>query len=146
MGEIIQAKTDHLYELTKLAKDLWPDNGFEELKEEFAEIIYSDQNKVFLYSIEKGTVAFIHLSIRTDYVEGSNFSPTGYIEGIYVLPAFRQQGISKRLFAEGKKWLLNKGCKQVGSDVEWNNQVSYEFHKSIGFKEASRLIAFIQDL
>ncbi|AXI07824.1 GNAT family N-acetyltransferase [Oceanobacillus sp. 143] len=146
MGEVIQASTDHLHELTNLAMDLWPDNDFENLKKEFAESIDTDQNKVFLYCIEKRLVAFIHLSIRTDYVEGSNSSPIGYIEGIYVLPEFRQKGISKKLFARGRNWLLNKGCKQVGSDIEWNNQVSYEFHKSIGFKEANRLIAFIQDL
>ncbi|RDW19023.1 GNAT family N-acetyltransferase [Oceanobacillus arenosus] len=146
MGEIIQANTDQLHELTKLAIDLWTDNDVEKLKEEFAEIIESDQNKVFLYCIEKRAVAFIHLSIRTDYVEGSNSSPTGYIEGAYVLPEFRQKGISKKLFSQGREWLINKGCQQVGSDIELNNEVSYQFHKNIGFKEVNRLIAFIQDL
>ncbi|RDW16226.1 aminoglycoside 6'-N-acetyltransferase [Oceanobacillus chungangensis] len=146
MEKIIEASTDHLHALTKLGISLWPENEFEALKDEFATLIDRDQHKILLTLIEEQTVAFIHLSIRNDYVEGSNSSPTGYVEGIYVSPEYRKQGISRRLFKEGRKWLLHKGCKQVGSDIEWSNQVSYEFHKSIGFKEANRLITFIQDL
>ena len=50
MEEIIQANTNHLHELTRLAIALWPGNDFEDLKEELAEFIDLDQNKILLYT------------------------------------------------------------------------------------------------
>ena len=49
----------------------------------------------FLYSHNEKYVGFLSLSIRTDYVEGTFSSPVGYVEGIYVLPEYRNKGIAK---------------------------------------------------
>ncbi len=92
------------------------------------------------------SVAFIQLSVRRDYVEGSETSPVGYVEGIYVRPDFRRQGISKELLTKGEEWVREKGCTQMGSDIEDDNDTSYQFHLNTGFKEANRLICFIKDL
>lgn len=37
----------------------------------------------------------------------------GYIEGVYVLPAFRRRGIAKRLMRECIDWLQSMGCDAV---------------------------------
>lgn len=91
-------------------------------------------------------IAFIHISVRSDYVEGSKDSPTGFIEGIYVKPEYRKKGISKNLIEKGESWLKTKGCSQIGSDIEQSNDTSYHFHKNVGFKEVNRLIAFIKEI
>jgi aminoglycoside 6'-N-acetyltransferase I len=146
MVSIVEAKELYLDQLTKMGIDLWPKNDFNELKREFSELIYSAKNKLLLYLVNDEPKAFIHISIRSDYVEGADSSPTGFVEGIYVSPDFRRMGISQKLLKEGERWLKEKGCTQIGSDIELDNDSSYHFHTSVGFKEANRLIAFIKDI
>ncbi|MGA4720012.1 aminoglycoside 6'-N-acetyltransferase [Fictibacillus nanhaiensis] len=145
--ESIKDANEHVLDsLTELALALWPDNKFNELRKEFKQILDSEKDKVIVYLNHAEPIAFIHVSIRSDYVEGSQSSPTGFVEGIYVKPDYRRKGISNKLIAEGESWLKTKGCKQIGSDIELSNDTSYHFHTSVGFKEANRLIAFIKDI
>ncbi|PSR54005.1 GNAT family N-acetyltransferase [Adhaeribacter arboris] len=143
---IITAQTEHLEELLTMALDLWPDQNYEDLKTVLLKILSSDRFKVFLFRWAEEFVGFIYLGIRTDYVEGSESSPTGYVEGIYVKPAFRRKGISRKLLQVGEDWVKENNCTQIGSDTSLDNTVSYHFHSSVGFKESSRVIAFIKDL
>lgn len=144
--KIIIANKNHLQELTKMALDLWPDNSYEELFEDLKKLMDKYKN-IFLLSVTDGIISgFIHMSIRTDYVEGAHSSPVGYIEGIYVKPQFRRRGVGRLLVKGGEAWAKAKGCSQVGSDIEIDNNTSYDFHRKIGFMEANRLISFIKDI
>lgn len=146
MRTIIEATTEQLKDLTKLALELYIENSYEGLENELKHMLKESNHRFLLYIEDEQPIAFMHLSIRTDYVQGSVSSPTGYIEGVYVKRAYRRKGISTKLFNEGKKWFKRQGCTQVGSDMEVDNQDSYPFHMSLGFKEAGRLITFIRDL
>lgn len=143
---IVTAQPAHLEELVTMGIDLWPDYIADDLRITFKEVLNSEKFRVLFYSLQGEFVGFIYVGIRTDYVEGSDASPTGYVEGIYVKPAFRRQGISRKLLQAGEQWVKAKGCTQMGSDIYLTNTVSYDFHTSVGFKEAGRLIAFIKDL
>ena len=146
MELIIKAEQKHLDDLLEMAVDLWPDEDRKVFEKHFVKIFNTDNNKVLLFIKSEKIVGFIYLSIRVDYVEGSDSSPTGYIEGIYVKPGFRKSGIARKLFLEGEKWLKENGCRQIGSDVYIDNDVSYEFHTKVGFKVAGRLVTFIKDI
>jgi aminoglycoside 6'-N-acetyltransferase I len=146
MRLIVESSEQTIDHLAKLALDLWPDNDYEELKNEYSSLLKSDKDKVFLYLIDDLPKAFIQLSIRVDYVEGSETSPVGYVEGIFVNPDYRRQGISNELMKKGEEWIKKQGCKQIGSDIESDNITSYQFHMKIGFKEANRIICFIKDI
>jgi aminoglycoside 6'-N-acetyltransferase I len=147
MESIIEAKKEHLQDFLNMALDLWrSDYESNELKDIFSDALKNEKNKVLFFSVNEKIIAFIFLSVREDYVEGSTSSPTGYVEGIYVKPEFRKLGIAKKLLSEGEKWLKEKGCKQVGSDAYINNIVSHYFHTSIGFKETGRLVTFIKNM
>jgi aminoglycoside 6'-N-acetyltransferase I len=143
---ITQASEDHIEEFLPMALDLWPEESYEGLKPVFTDILRSEKNRILFFREHGKPIAFIYLSIRVDYVEGSDSSPAGYVEGIYVKHEFRRKGISLQLLKKGEEWLKGKGCKQIGSDIYIDNKVSYDFHTSVGFKEAGRLIAFIKDL
>ena len=143
---IKEADLVNLDEATELALALWPDNDLLELKEEFREILSSNKDKVFLAFFKQECVAFAHISIRSDYVEGSTTSPVGYVEGIYVKPKYRRMGLSTRLIAEGERWAKSLGCTEMASDIEEDNTDSYAFHLMTGFKEAGRIIHFIKDI
>ena len=93
--------------LAGLALLLWNDHDAAELLEEFAELLKSEGAACFL-ACEAGVPAgFAQCQLRHDYVEGAQTSPVGYLEGIFVLPEFRRQGIAGKLlqvfldFAEG---------------------------------------------
>ncbi|WP_046213542.1 aminoglycoside 6'-N-acetyltransferase [Paenibacillus wulumuqiensis] len=143
---IVKAGQSHLNEVTSLAMQLWPDNVETELSADFEETLESPKDIVYVAIVEGMSVGFIHMSLRHDYVEGSDYSPVGYVEGIYVDPAFRHRGISTRLLAAGEEWSRSLGCSQIASDTELDNQGSQEFHKKLGFQEANRIVAFIKDL
>lgn len=141
---IIEANEKHIPDLLEMGLDLWPEDKEEVLRNVFLNILHADNHKVFLFLIEEKVAAFIYMSIRTDYVEGSDSSPTGYVEGIYVKHEFREKGIAKKLLLAGEKWAKEKGCKQIGSDAYIDNTTSYKFHINTGFKEAAKLVTFIK--
>ncbi|CAI6087333.1 aminoglycoside 6'-N-acetyltransferase [Cohnella sp. JJ-181] len=133
-----------LDKVADLALKLWPDNDWSNLKDEFEELLQSNNDTVYLAVVEGEYVGFIHMSLRYDYVEGSNSSPVGYVEGIYVEEEHRNKGISKQLVAAGEEWSKSLGCKEIASDTQLENHASQEFHRKIGFKEAGRIVAFIK--
>jgi len=122
---------------------LWPNHTSEEFLNARKNGEYRNE---FLYSYSEKYIGFLSLSIRNDYVEGTSTSPVGYVEGIYVLPDYRNKGIAKEFISFAKEWALKNRCKELASDCEINNLDSFEFHKKLGFKEANRIICFTMDL
>ena len=145
-NKIVEAHIEDLEDLVSMALDLWPEDTVDELKEEFTELLESEDDDVFLYQVKGENIGFIHVAIRHDYVEGSDSSPVGYVEGIYVKADYRNKGIARELVKKGEQWALSKECYQMGSDIEYDNTVSYDFHKKIGFQEANRIICFIKEI
>ncbi|WP_339821366.1 aminoglycoside 6'-N-acetyltransferase [Paenibacillus sp. FSL R7-0216] len=143
---IEHANPTNLDDVTRLALKLWPDHEWSELRGEFEDVLASEKDKVFLAAIDSNYIGFLHMSLRFDYVEGSSSSPVGYVEGIYVDENHRNQGISRQLVAAGEVWAKSLGCKELGSDTGWDNQVSQAFHQKIGFREAGRIVAFMKEI
>ncbi|EST12582.1 aminoglycoside 6'-N-acetyltransferase [Sporolactobacillus laevolacticus] len=143
---VIKATEHTIDALVDLEMKLWPDHTKEDLLAECRKQLHSDQNVHYLIRNKNDYIAFIHVSIRNDYVEGANSSPVGYVEGIFVEKEFRMLGLAKKLIAAGEEWAKAKGCRQMGSDTELANQSSLNFHIQTGFSEANRIISFIKDI
>lgn len=137
---------DNLTNLAKLFLELWEGSDFNEELENCKQILSSESETCFLIKEKDRYLAFIHLTIRSDYVEGSSHSPTAYIEGIFVKEDFRYLGFSKQLLKLAEEWSKQKKCTQLASDTELTNFSSIDFHKKVGFKEVSRIVCFIKDL
>ena len=136
----------NLQPLTELMLELWNTASFEEEYENCQKMMASEKETCYLIKVQNSYIAFIYLTLRTDYVEGAITSPIAYIEGLYVKPPYRGQGIGKKLVDLGEAWGLQKGCKQYASDAELSNADSLAFHESAGFKEANRIVCFIKDI
>jgi aminoglycoside 6'-N-acetyltransferase I len=145
-GIIEELSNSSFDECLRMGLLLWVDHEKNDLKKIFEEIKNSSKEKTFVYKINGKYIGFINVSIRVDYVEGSNSTPVGYVEGIYVDLDFRKKGVAKELVKKGEEWAYKKGCKQMGSDILLNNTISYDFHKNIGFTEANKIICFIKDI
>ena len=132
--------------LAELACKLWPDNTVEEMCSEMEEIIAKPDAAFFLAYAEDTPVGFAQCQLRHDYVEGTDSSPVGYLEGIYVADGYRKQGIAKELLAACENWAKIKGCAEFASDCELENVQSLQFHLNVGFEEANRIICFTKKL
>ena len=142
-------KKDFL-EWLKMGTEFWTKRSKQEIKNEFERITSSKKEVSFICHDESSAVGFIALSLRSDYVEGSDFKQktkqVGYLEAIYVRSKYRNKGIAKDLMKVAEKWFKEKQVKEIGSDVEVHNLVSQKFHKKIGFKKGETLIHYIKKL
>ena len=143
---IRQAEIKDLAILAELACRLWPHHSAEELRAEYAEIIEKPDAVCFLAFAQETAVGFAQCQLRRDYVEGTDSSPVGYLEGIFVADGCRKQGVAKALLAACESWARTKGCSEFASDCELGNSQSLQFHLRVGFAEANRIICFTKRL
>lgn len=140
------AEKDDISVIADLALLLWSGNSAEGLRNEFAELLSKDSAQIFLKFENNIPVGFAQCQLRNDYVEGTETTPVGYLEGIFIKEDYRERGYAKELLTECEKWAESKGCKEFASDCESDNDVSFRFHKAVGFTEANRIICFTKKL
>lgn len=140
------AKKEDIKVVTNLALELWPEHTFESLANEIIEEIESKDTIFLIKYFEDQPIGFAHCQLRHDYVEGTDSSPVAYLEGIYIKEHFRKNGFAKEIIKECEKWAKKNNCSQFASDCEISNNISEVFHKSLGFKEANRIICFVKDI
>ena len=137
---------DEVRELANLAIRMWPDQDLEDLEAEFRELAMNDEAACFIKYADDKPIAFAQCQLRHDYVEGTQSSPVGYLEGIFVSEGYRKRGFAAELLSECEKWAKEKGCTEFASDCELGNADSVSFHKSLGFEEANRIVCFRKGL
>lgn len=132
--------------LGDLASRLWPHHTSAEMEAELAALLIKEDVAAFLCFEEKAAVGFAQCGLRHDYVEGTNSSPVGYLEGIYVTEGCRGRGYAAMLLRACEAWAKEKGCREFASDCELGNAQSLAFHLKTGFVEAGRIICFTKQL
>ena len=132
--------------VAKLAIQMWEDNTVEGLAEDLTKIIDSPESAVFLLYDGGIAIGFAQCQLRHDYVEGTDSSPVGYLEGIFVEEAYRNKGYAKELLKQCEAWAKDMGCTEFASDCELENTGSLAFHLKMGFEEANRVICFTKKL
>lgn len=143
---IRQATKNDARIIGELALLLWPKHSAEELEEEFSELIGDLEAAVFLAFDGEEPVGFSQVQLRHDYVEGTSTSPVGYLEGLFVKEAYRQEGLARELVVRAEQWAREKGCSEFASDCELYNEISLQVHLALGFNEANRIICFTKPI
>lgn len=97
---------------------------------EYTEIITKPDAAFFLAYAEGTAIGFAQSQLRRDYVEGTQFSPVGYLEGIYVADNYRKKGVAKALLSawENERNLAlwkQYGCEYILTDDEYKISISY---------------------
>ena len=142
MTQIKRAAISDAFAAADLACQLWPDHEVSDMTEEVEEMLCREDAAVFLAEGEGQTIGFAQCQLRRDYVEGTQSSPVGYLEGIFVREEFRRQGIARALLKACETWAQKRGCTEFASDCELTNYESFRFHLALGFLEANRIICF----
>jgi aminoglycoside 6'-N-acetyltransferase I len=122
---------------------LWPHCSFERHVTEMQAYFSTGGSLATFVAVDNdGSLhGFIEASLRP-FAEGCTTQPVGYIEGIYVQPAFRHRGIARALVAAAEQWAVSIGCVEFASDCQIDNEDSIGFHQSIGFDIARQLVHF----
>ena len=116
-----------------------------ELETDFRIELNSDKHKHFLVQNETGEyLGLINLSLRSDYVQSASSTPVAYVEGIYVKPKYRKQGVTKALVEQAEKWANEQGCQELASDAKLSNLVSQKFHKSLGSYKTGVIVHYLK--
>ena len=133
--EIRKAKIEEAGLVAALAVQMWESHTVTDLQEEF-EAYIRDGGAVFLAWKNEETIGFAQCGFRHDYVEGTESSPVGYLEGIFIREEYRKQGYAKKLLSKCEEWAKEQGCSEFASDCELKNEISIEFHIKMRFEEA----------
>lgn len=141
-----KAAKEDIVVIAELALLMWSDNSLEDLMNEFSQLLLGGEAQFFLKYENNMPVGFAQCQLRHDYVEGTQTSPVGYLEGIFVKEGFRHKGYAGELLAECENWARQNGCKEFASDCELDNDSSFQFHKAMNFTEANRIICFSKKL
>jgi aminoglycoside 6'-N-acetyltransferase I len=127
--------------------ELWPNSEGHRI--EVARFFAGDRREPaeVLIAFDDGgeAVGFAELSIR-NVVDGCLSGNVGYLEGWYVVPSARRQGIGRALIAAAEQWARRQGCTEFGSDASIENEGSIAAHRALGFQETSRGCMFRKDL
>ena len=143
---IKEAKKADSAVLAELALQLWPDHSLSGLRNEFEKLTDAEDSACFIKYAGEKPVGFAQCQLRRDYVEGTETSPVGYLEGIFVLEEHRHRGCAKELLLRCERWAREKGCSEFASDRELENMDSLRFHLAMGSEEAGRIICFRKQL
>lgn len=84
---------------------------------------------------------FVEIGSRT-YAEGCTSTPVAFLEGWYVDPDLRRQGLGRALVRAAEQWALEHGFTEIASDTELENDASLAAHLALGFEEVERQICF----
>lgn len=132
----------YLNEWKRMRMELWPETSEVEHEEEMRIIslgeVFEDELEWSVYFAEEDNklIGFIESSLRKSY-EGCKNSPVGYIEGWYLDEKYRKKGIGKQLVLKAESWAMEKGSKEIVSDVEFDNKISLEAHMKMGYSVMS---------
>ena len=127
---------------------LWPDASADEHRGYMAISLAQPERflQLMMYDEKRQPIGFIEGSIRGDYVNGTETSPVGFVEGVYVVPAMRRHGVARRLFEAIGDWARARGCRELASDALLENEASQHAHRALGFKETERVVYFSKPL
>jgi aminoglycoside 6'-N-acetyltransferase I len=127
---------------------LWPDATADDHRGYMAISLAQPERflQLMMYDPQHQPIGFIEGSIRGDYVNGTETSPVGFVEGVYVAPAWRRMGVARQLFAAIGDWARARGCRELASDALLENETSQRAHRALGFKETERVVYFAKKL
>jgi aminoglycoside 6'-N-acetyltransferase I len=136
----------------EMRRTLWPDDAEGDHSVEVARFLQGDLKNLLavLLAVREDTggtrvVGFAELNIRP-YAEGCSTDKVGFLEGWFVVPDARRQGVGRALLVAAEEWARTRGCTEFASDTLVDNDASAAAHQALGFEEVEIIRCFRKDL
>lgn len=144
----VAGKAESSEQLTTQAT-LWPHSREERSLPEIRQLASPEGGGVVLLAVRQngGLCGYAQVSILHDHPGGK--SSVAYLEGWYVEPEFRGQGIGRRLLESAEHWAAAGGLKELASQVRWDDEQSVRSlrtHFRCGFTETLRAVHFTKPI
>lgn len=126
---------------------LWPSSSAEEHARELRLLLAGKAaltmpHTIFVAEANAGLVGFLEVDLRS-HADGCDPSqPVGYVEGWYVGPDYRKQGVGAELLARAEEWARGHGCREIASDAVIDNELSQRAHAALGFEVVDRCVHY----
>jgi len=129
---------------------LWPDCGEPEHRDEIDRYFRGAFPRgPWAVLVAEGTdgrlLGFAEVSTRP-FAEGCRSSRVAYLEGWYVVPDARKQGIGRALVESSESWGRDQGCTEFASDADPENDISAATHRALDFADVGLVRCFRKDL
>jgi len=134
-------------EWRRLRDALWPQAGAEHA-DEIEAYLQAPEGAAAAFVAERaggGLAGLLELRLR-DFAEGCTSSPVAYVEGWWVEPDLRRQGVGAALMRAAEGWARGLGLTEIASDCDLDNEPSLAAHHALGFAEAVRVICLRKPL
>jgi len=133
----------------QLRQELWPGTTTPQHQAEIAAFLAGTAPEplavLIAETVERQAIGLAELSIRA-YAEGCDTQNVAYLEGWYVLPEYRNQGVGQALIDAAADWGRSQGCTEFASDAEADNVVSLRAHLALGFEDVGLIRCFRKTL
>lgn len=133
-------------EWLRMRRLLWPEHLAQVHLAEMDQLAADPHSAVFVAVRSEGGLGGFLEAGQREYAEGCDTSPVAYIEGWYVDPDLRLQGVGVQLIQAAEAWARERGLTEMASDCLIDNTVSEQAHLSLGYQEVERLIHFKKSL
>jgi aminoglycoside 6'-N-acetyltransferase I len=126
----------------KMRAALWPDASEQLHAAEIETFLVGPDAWSFIAETAEGEpTGFAEVALRP-YANGCESRPVPFLEGFWIEPPFRRQGLGAQLIAYVETLLAARGFREIGSDALIDNGVSHAAHLAWGFSETERVVYF----
>ena len=121
---------------------LWPTDSLSERELEMRSWLASGDTAVLVCVRANGLLCgFAEVGTRP-YADGCSSSPVAFLEGWYVDPDMRSQGVGRSLVEAVEAWGRDRGLSELASDALLENEIAHRAHEGVGFAEVERAIRY----
>ena len=151
MVRVRPAKREDAAAWQRMRDALWPDYASTWHSDEIAQFFAGKLSMPLAVLIAEDDASpgkllgFAELSIR-NYAEDCVTDRVAYLEGWYVVPGARRNGVGRALIAGAEQWARAQGCTEFGSDALIDNEISAAAHRALGFTETVQIRCFRKQL
>lgn len=145
------ARASDCSEISRMRAALWPESSAEEHARELQPVLRGNASFPFplmnLVAEAPGRLAgFLEVDLRSHADGCDPTRPVGFIEGWYVDPEWRGQGVGRRLLAAAEDWARSHGCREMASDTWIDNDHSQRVHEAAGYTVVDRCVHYRKSL
>ena len=139
MIQIRLLRDEDEHEWLRLRSALWPQDPPSALQAEMA-ALRADLERQPVFVAERpegGLCGFLEVALHKT-APGCATEDIGYLEGWFIDPAWRGQGIGRRLVEAAEAWARSRGCIEMASDTTADYPVSPIAHARLGYQTTSQ--------
>jgi aminoglycoside 6'-N-acetyltransferase I len=134
-------------QISRMRAALWPASSADEHAAELQPILDGTVSFPFPlvnFVAETSTqlVGFLEVDLRSHADGCDPFHAAGFIEGWFVDPGWRGQGIGRKLLTAAEDWARNQGCREMASDTWIDNELSQRVHEAAGYSVVDRCVHY----